>query len=197
MAVGVDEAGTGSAISDAYACAVILDPKLMDNKLITDSKKLTPKKRDQAFDIIMDSQTQYGVGTVTNEEIDDMGMGKARRLIFVRALEELRIKVGQQATFEHVILDGTLSIQYDYADKIECIPKADFIHPEVSAASIIAKVLRDRKILDLCFKELELAKRYKWTSNKGYLTKDHLEAIGTYGLSNFHRKSFTYKTLPQ
>ena len=149
MHVGVDEAGTGSSISDAYACAVILDPKLMANKLITDSKKLTPKKRDQAFDIIMNSQTQYGVGIVTNEEIDDMGMGKARRLIFVRALEELRKKIGQEVVFEHVILDGTLSIQYEYANKIDCIPKADFIHPEVSAASIIAKVTRDKMITNL------------------------------------------------
>lgn len=195
MNVGVDEAGTGSAISDAYACAVILDPQLLENKLITDSKKLTPKKRDQAYEIIMNSQTQYGVGTVTNKEIDEMGMGKARRLIFVRALENLRKKVGQEVIFEHVILDGTLSIEYDHAKQIECIPKADFIHAEVSAASILAKVLRDRNILELCSKESELAERYKWTSNKGYLTKDHLEAIGTHGLSEFHRKSFTYKTL--
>lgn len=195
MNVGVDEAGTGSAISDAYACAVILDPQLMENKLITDSKKLTPKKRDQAYEIIINSQTQYGVGTVTNKEIDEMGMGKARRLIFVRALEDLRKKVGQEVIFDNVILDGTLSIDYSHAKQIECIPKADFIHAEVSAASIIAKVLRDRKILDLCSIESELAERYKWTSNKGYLTKDHLEAIGTYGLSEFHRKSFTYKTL--
>lgn len=194
MPVGVDEAGTGSAICDAYACAVILDPDLISNKLITDSKKLTPKKREQAYEMIMNSTSKYGVGIVTNKEIDDMGMAKARRLIFVRALEELRMKVSQE-TFDHVILDGTLNIQYDHANQIECIPKADFIHPEVSAASIIAKVLRDRKILDLCFNESELAEKYNWKSNKGYLTKEHLTAIGTHGLSEHHRKSFTYKTM--
>lgn len=209
IVVGIDEAGTGSAISDVYACAMILDPKLESYKYITDSKKLTPKQRDDAFEAIQNSDSLYGVGIVPHTELDNIGMAKARRLVFIRALDELRTKydsapkdhvlvdecVVSDGSFNRIVIDGTIGIDYEQAKTIECVPKADFKFPAVSAASIVAKVSRDRSVLDLCAKNPELAERYGWSSNKGYLSKIHSEAIGTYGLSDFHRKSFTYKAL--
>jgi ribonuclease HII len=191
MIVGVDEAGTGSAIDDIYACAMIYDDSCgIPN--ITDSKKLTPKKREQAFEAIQATPTcYYGVGIVTRQELDDMGMAKARRLVFVRALEELYEKCKMMV--DCVIIDGTIGVECAFAEKVECIPKADFKYPCVSAASIVAKVLRDRKIIGICDANQEMAERYDWKSNKGYLSPKHRDALKIYGMSPLHRKSFTYK----
>ena len=192
--VGVDEAGTGSAIADIYACAMELDETLKTHPQVTDSKKLTPKQRDKVFDVITSSNSLFGIGIVSCAELDSIGMAKARRLVFDRAIQELRKRCPE---IHHVIFDGTFGVDVEGVPKecIECIPKADFKFPEVSAASIVAKVSRDKSILKLCEEHSDLATTYGWSSNKGYLSSHHTNAIREHGLSDFHRKSFDYKCL--
>lgn len=196
MIVGVDEAGTGSAIADIYACAMILDPALEDDPRINDSKKLTPKKRDAIYDAICASQSVFGVGIVTRFELDDIGMAAARRLVFERSLQDLKEQVPDR-TFENVIFDGSFGVDVSNSLKTECIPQADGKYPCVSAASIVAKVSRDRSILQICEENRDLDALYGWSSNKGYLSAVHTKGIREHGLSGFHRKSFDYKCLRQ
>lgn len=193
--VGVDEAGTGSAICDIYACAMILDAALTNHSMITDSKKLTSKQRDVVFDLLEKSASFFGVGIVPLEELDQIGMAKARRLVFERALDNLRSKWNSPPPNIKVVFDGIFGVPVPEAQLVECVPKADFKYSCVSAASIVAKVLRDRSILTLCETRPELADLYGWKGNKGYLSAQHSNAIREHGLSDYHRKSFQYKCL--
>ena len=191
--IGVDEAGTGSAIADIYACAMVLDESLLNYSMITDSKKLSPKQRDTVYDKLKESASCYGVGIVPLKELDEIGMAKARRLVFQRALDELKSKLDRPIS--KVIFDGVFGVDVPEAETVECVPKADFKFSCVSAASIVAKVLRDRSVLTLCEACPELSELYGWKGNKGYLSAQHSNAIREHGLSDYHRKSFQYKCL--
>lgn len=191
--IGVDEAGTGSAIGDIYACAMVLDPELESDKLITDSKKLTPARRLVAFESIQTSKSQYGIGIVSHIELDAIGMARARRLVFERAIQALEKNL--TLPVKRIIFDGIFGVDILPNVTMECVPKADANFPAVSAASIVAKVSRDQSILALCNTHPDLDTRYGWASNKGYLSAFHSNAIATNGLSEFHRKSFRYKAL--
>ena len=176
--VGCDEAGRGCLLGPVYAGAVIL-PKDFSCDLINDSKKLTEKKREEAFQIIIDNAIAWGVGFCTCEEIDEINILNASRLAMERAIENMH------HDFDLIITD---CMKMPKA-KVEVI---DLIHGDakaqcVAAASILAKVSRDR----LC---VELDKRfpeYNIKKNKGYGTKDHLEALKKYGpVKGLHRFSY-------
>lgn len=179
--IGVDEAGVGSLMGMMVAGAVIL-PSTFDTSKLFDSKILSEKKRKVLYEELVNS-AHVGIGVVTNEEIDVLGMAKCRRLVFHRALDDLDMGA------DKIIVDGTIFEKYKNI-KHECIPKADKTVPCVSAASIIAKHYRDTKILEICDREPENAERYGWNSNKGYPAKKHLTAIKEFGVVSHHRKSY-------
>ncbi len=179
---GVDEAGVGSLMGIMVAGAVIL-PNDFDCEILCDSKKISEKKRKFAYNKII-SSAKYGIGVVTHQEIDDIGMAKCRRLVFHRALDSLNCN-----NIDKIIVDGTLFDSYKNIPH-ECIPKADATIKCVSAASIIAKHYRDTEILKLCDEYPELAQKYDWKKNKGYPSPNHLNALKTHKTSIFHRKSY-------
>ena len=182
MIAGVDEAGVGSLMSIMVAGAVIL-PENYDKSDLCDSKKSTDKKRKTVSEKLL-QEADVGIGIVTEQEIDSLGLAKCRRIVFHRALDNLKTKnIGK------IIVDGTLFEKYKDID-YECIPKADATVPEVSAASIVAKHYRDTFIIELCENNKTASEFYGWKSNKGYPSKKHRDAIQSRGVSKFHRKSY-------
>ena len=187
MIAGCDEAGAGPGFGNLVASAVVLTS---DIKGLTDSKKLSEKKRKMFFNQIIESCI-YGIGVVTNKEIDEHGLAWARRIVFHRALDDMMTRTSELPV--HIIVDGTIfdswrNVQY------ECKPKADLTDACVSAASIVAKVTRDQSIYDLCQENPWLDERYNLKSNKGYLSdKKHKEGLREYGLTAWHRHSYNIK----
>ena len=178
LIVGCDEAGRGCLLGDVFAGAVIL-PKDFKCDLINDSKQMTEKQREEAFEIIKQNAIAYGVGRCTAEEIDKINILNASRLAMERAIENMNHK------FDMIITDAVKMNKYD-------CPREALIHGDalalcVAAASIIAKVSRDHYCLELDKKYPE----YQIAKHKGYGTKLHLEALDKYGpKKGLHR--FTY-----
>ena len=184
MLAGVDEAGCGTLVGELVAAAVCL-PTDFDVTGIKDSKKLSKKKRDALCDRIR-KHSYVGVGIVTLDEINAQPFGEMRRLVFERAVRKLL----STARPSEIIIDG--SGFFDGIDGIpfQCIVKADAQYPCVSAASIVAKTVRDTLIEELCDHDSDNAAKYKWRKNQGYPTREHLDAIRQYGVTSFHRTSF-------
>ena len=176
--VGCDEAGRGCLLGPVFAAAVIL-PQGLDSPLINDSKKLTAKKREEAYDFIVNNAIAYAVDSVDADEIDEVNIYNASRLAMQRAIDKLN------HDFDLVITDAMKMPNYPK-------PVVDVIHGDalslsIAAASILAKVSRDR----LCLELDEKYHQYNIKKNKGYGTKDHLEALEKYGpVKHLHR--FTY-----
>ena len=182
MIAGVDEAGVGSLMSIMVAGAVIL-PDDFDTTNLCDSKKTTEKKRKMIAEQLHD-KADVGIGIVTEEEIDTLGLAKCRRIVFHRALDNLK-----SINISKIIVDGTLFETYKNIQH-ECIPKADATVPCVSAASIVAKHYRDSYIYELCENNKNASEFYGWKTNKGYPSQKHRNAIQNKGISKFHRKSY-------
>ncbi len=183
---GCDEAGRGCLAGSVYAAAVIL-PDDYQNELLNDSKQLTEKKRYQLREIIQRDAIAWAVGVVTPEEIDKINILNASILAMHRALDQLQVRP------EAVIVDGNRFKPYhekkDGADIIlphTTIVKGDGKYLAIAAASILAKTYRD----DYMNRLAEEYPQYDWTSNKGYPTKKHREAIKQYGITPYHRKTF-------
>jgi len=177
--VGVDEAGRGPLAGNVYAAAVILDNH---KKIIglNDSKKLSHKKRESLYDEIKEKAV-FGIAFATNEEIDKINILNATFLAMQRAIDQIKIK------FDYVYVDGNI---YPFKNlKGEAVIKGDSKIEEIMAASILAKVERDRYMVDMD----NLYPEYQFFKHKGYPTKLHVELIDKYGLSPIHRKSFKYK----
>ena len=178
LIVGCDEAGRGCLLGPVYAGAVIL-PKDFSHELINDSKKLSEKQREEAYQIIIQNAVAWGVGFCTPEEIDEINIYNASRLAMERAIENMNHH------YDFIITD---CMKMPKA-KVEVI---DLVHGDakalcVAAASIIAKVTRDH----LCYELDKEFPQYNIRKNKGYGTKDHLEALKKYGpVKGLHR--FTY-----
>lgn len=189
IVAGLDESAVGSLIGKLVASAVVLpnDTDKLDISKLCDSKKMTEKNRIKMYDQI--TQTcQYGIGEVDNQELDEIGLAKARRLVFHRALDDMLAKY-PNLKIDRCIIDGTLAAKYKNIPH-ECIPKADSKFPNVSAASIIAKVYRDNWVYELCENEPEISNLYGWKNNKGYPAKTHLDAISKHGVTKYHRKTY-------
>ena len=177
LIAGVDEVGRGPLFGTVVAAAVILDPENPIEGLM-DSKKLTEKKREALYDIICDKALAYSITSASVEEIDEINILHASMLAMKRAIESLSVKPTQ------VLVDGNRLPDIDYP--AEAIIKGDQKIEAISAASIIAKVTRDREIvaLDKIYPGYGLAK------HKGYPTKQHVEALKTLGITPLHRRSF-------
>ena len=174
---GVDEVGRGSLVGPVYAAAVILLKKI-DKKKLKDSKKLSKKNRE-ILDVCIKKNCIWSIGSASQKEIEKYNILNASLLAMKRAIKKLKKKP------ELVLIDGNkLPIIDNY--NLKNIIKGDQKIPEISAASIIAKVSRDRLITNLS----KNFKKYGWSKNAGYGTKDHIVAIKKYGVTKFHRKTF-------
>lgn len=179
---GVDEAGRGPLAGPVYAAAVIL-PEGHIVEGVNDSKKLSEKKRDMLYDKIVDECVCYSVGTATEKEIDEINILQATFLAMKRAVEGLEIKP------DIALIDGNKKPGLDIAEWD--IVKGDSKSANIAAASIIAKVSRDRYMLEMA----EKYPQYQFEKHKGYGTKLHYEMIEKYGISEIHRKTFLKKIL--
>lgn len=180
---GVDEVGRGALFGDVVAAAVIMPFNKEKIEGIKDSKKLTEKKRDAFYEIILKECYAVGIGRVKAEVIDQINIKEATRLAMKQAVENLRDQEGNPVDTDLVLIDAE-NIDSDI-DQLSII-KGDDRSYTIACASIIAKVYRDR----LCIKWGERYKNYNIGKHKGYGTKAHREAIKTYGPSPMHRMSF-------
>ncbi|SCY50430.1 ribonuclease HII [Desulfoluna spongiiphila] len=174
---GVDEAGRGPLAGPVVAAAVIL-PAGFEVGEITDSKKLTPKKRDRLYDYIRAEATAVGVGIVDAETIDTINILQAS----LAAMREAVTDLGDTPDF--LLVDGKFEVPMPLAQ--EPLVKGDSRSASIASASIVAKVVRDRMMAEYA----ELYPEYGLAGHKGYPTKAHKEAIATFGPTPIHRKTF-------
>lgn len=177
---GVDEAGRGPLAGPVYAAAVIL-PRGLDIPGLDDSKKLTEKKRDKLFDIIRDAAVCYGIASASVEEIERLNILGASFLAMERAIAKL------SPAPELALIDGNRDSGIGVNSR--CIVKGDSSCADIAAASILAKVSRDRYMAELS----ERYPEYGFEKHKGYGTKLHYQALREYGPSPEHRKQFLRK----
>lgn len=178
LLAGTDEAGRGPLAGEVVAAAVILDPARPILGL-ADSKKLTEKKREALYTEIIDKALAYGIACATIEEIDEINILHASMLAMSRAVALLSLVP------EHVLVDGN-RIPPNLPCSAEVVVKGDARQAAISAASILAKVTRDRDIV----KAAEIYPEYGFEKHKGYPTALHLEAIRLHGITPIHRRSF-------
>ena len=175
---GVDEVGRGSLIGPVYAAAVILN-KSIDKKLLKDSKSIVKNNRELLSNYIKKNSI-WAIGTASVKEIDKINILQASLLAMKRAIKKLKKKP------THIFIDGNkVPVIENY--NLRSIIKGDQKIPSISAASIVAKVARDKMIIKIAKK----FKGYYWDQNYGYGTKQHLKAIKSLGITSQHRKTFS------
>ena len=182
--IGVDEAGRGPLVGSVVAAAVILPPKFQLPGM-TDSKKLNEKKRDSLYQKITE-QCDWSVGEASSIEIDQINILQANMLAMKRAINDLQAEYSKQRgkTMFNVVVDGN---QCPDVSNCVAIVKGDLSEPVISAASIIAKVTRDRQMTELDLQYPE----YGFAQHKGYCTRRHINALSKYGaIKGVHRHSF-------
>ena len=177
--LGIDEAGRGPLAGPVVVAGVIFDEN-KENLFqgLTDSKKLSEKKREALYSEIIANVKHYAIEEVTVEEIDELNILQATLLGMKRVADRLSRK------FDKALIDGNKLPQWDYNS--EAIVKGDSKIAEISAASILAKVYRDR----LCIEYDSKYPEYGFAQHKGYPTKLHLEKIAQFGVLDIHRKSY-------
>lgn len=180
--VGLDEAGRGPLAGPVVAGAVVITKANQVVDTVRDSKKMTKKQRDTAYDLIREKSTAYGIGIVSEKEIDKLGIKNAVLLAMTKAVKEVEQKLG--VSVEYIISDGGIYLLDGY--EMESIDKGDLNHYSIAAASVLAKVCRDRMMLEYS----KLYPVYEFDCHVGYGTKKHLEAIQKYGICDIHRRSF-------
>jgi ribonuclease HII len=179
---GVDEAGRGPLVGAVVAGAVVLDPDKPINGL-KDSKKLTATKRDFLYEQILENAKAWGVGEASPAEIDQINILQATMLAMRRAIEDLSIRLGAWPV--KALIDGNRCPELPIA--AEAIIKGDAKEPAISAASIVAKVTRDRQMMRLHEQHPE----YGFAQHMGYPTEAHFAALKQYGACSEHRRSFS------
>lgn len=177
---GVDEAGRGPLAGPVCAAAVILPPHL-EIPGLTDSKKLTDKKRRELFPIIQEQAIAWGIGWASEQEIDEINILQATFLAMERALAQLTIKP------DLALIDGNR--EKDFGLPVKTVVKGDSLSMNIAAASILAKVSRDDRMVKLA----EEYPQYQFEIHKGYGTKAHYAALTEHGASPVHRMSFLKK----
>lgn len=173
---GVDEVGRGPLIGSVVAACVVL-PKDFVLEGLTDSKKLSEKKRNLFYDIIKEKATAIGIGIVSEKVIDEVNIYEATKIAMKEAIKNTNIKL------DHVLIDA---MPLDIDVPTTSIIKGDAKSISIAAASVIAKVTRDRMMYELDKKY----PMYDLKSNKGYGTKKHIEAIEKCGITKYHRITF-------
>lgn len=174
---GVDEAGRGPLSGPVVAAACILPTGAIIEGL-DDSKKLSPKKREALFDVITKTAISYSIASASVEEIDQMNILNATLLAMRRAIEGLSVKP------DFALIDG--NINRDFPLPAKAVIKGDSLSTSIAAASILAKVTRDR----LCIEDDKAYPQYEFAKHKGYGTARHMALIREHGPSPLHRKSF-------
>ena len=176
LIAGVDEVGRGPLIGPVVASAVIL-PKNYHLDGLTDSKKLSEKKREYFYDIIKKDAIAIGIGVVSEKVIDEINIYEATKVAMKEPIGSLKVKP------EHILIDA---MPLELNIPTTSIIKGDLLSITISAASVIAKVTRDHMLYDID-KEYPM---YDLKNNKGYGTKKHIEAIKKYGITKYHRLSY-------
>lgn len=176
---GVDEAGRGPLAGPVVAASVVLS---RDEKIdgIKDSKKLTERNREALYDEIWEKARDVGVYAVSNNVIDHINILEATKMAMELAVYSMETKP------DYVLIDGNRDVPLKHRTPTLCIVDGDNLSISIAAASIIAKVTRDRAMRELH----NFLPIYGWDTNKGYGTKKHLDALKTYGPSPYHRRSF-------
>ena len=177
---GVDEAGRGPLAGPVCAAAVILPPHL-EIPGLTDSKKLTDKKRRELFPMIQEQALAYGIGMASEQEIDEINILQATFLAMQRALDQLHVKP------DLALIDGNR--EKDFGLPVKTVVKGDSLSMNIAAASVLAKVTRD----DLMVQLAETYPQYGFEIHKGYGTKAHYAALTEHGPCPIHRMSFLKK----
>ena len=180
LVCGIDEAGRGPLAGPVCAAAVILPPHL-EIPGLTDSKKLTDKKRRELMPIIKEQAIAWGIGFASHEEIDRINILQATYLAMERALEQLQVKP------EFALIDGNRA--KDFGLPVKTVVKGDSLSANIAAASVLAKVTRD----DLMEAQAQDYPGYGFEVHKGYGTKAHYEALTQKGPSPIHRMTFLKK----
>lgn len=178
--VGTDEAGRGCGAGPVVAAAVYVPedaiPELVGK--VNDSKKMSPKRREKMFEIIRET-CKYGIKDISAEIIDEINILEATKFAMQGAIEQIDC-------FDYILIDGTVDLSKHIFCRQKQVIKGDSKSISIAAASILAKVARD-KIMKELHEEWPI---YNWKKNKGYLTKEHCEAIQTYGITDYHRATF-------
>lgn len=178
LVCGVDEVGRGPLAGPVVASAVVF-PKEVSLSGVKDSKKLTPEKREELFELIHENALDVGIGIVNEKIIDQMNILNASLLAMQKAIKKLKRKP------DVVLIDGNQKIPHLPIPQIAVV-KGDSLSLSIAAASIIAKVTRDR-LMDKCHKKFP---HFCFDENRGYSSKSHLEALKNFGPCEIHRKSF-------
>lgn len=174
---GVDEAGRGPLAGPVYAAAVIL-PRDLEIPGLTDSKKLSDKKRRELFPIIQEQAVAFGIGVASEKEIDEINILQATFLAMKRALEKLSVRP------DLALIDGNR--ETDFGVPAKTVVKGDSLSASIAAASILANVSRDDYMMELAQKYPQ----YGFDIHKGYGTKAHYQALREFGPSEVHRMTF-------
>ena len=175
---GVDEVGRGPLIGSVITSCVVL-PKNFELEGLTDSKKLSEKKRNEYYRIIKEKALAIGIGECTEKEIDKYNIYEATKIAMKRAIDD----ANKQIKIEHILIDA---MPLDIEIPTTSIIKGDAKSITIAAASVIAKVTRDKMMYELD----KIYPMYDLKNNKGYPTKKHLEAIKEYGITDYHRLSY-------
>ena len=178
LIAGVDEVGRGSLVGPVFAASVIFK-KYVDKKIFKDSKQLSKNKRN-LLEKYIKKNCVWAIGSASLEEIEKLNILNASLLAMKRSIKKLKIRP------TIILVDGNRS-PYLIGYRLKCVVKGDKKIPEISAASIIAKVARDRIITKMSKK----FKNYSWDKNAGYGTRQHLAAIKKFGVTKHHRKTFS------
>lgn len=173
---GVDEVGRGPLIGPVVSACVVLKEGFIPEGL-TDSKKLSEKKRDMFYDIIMENAIGIGIGVVDEKEIDKINIYEASKVSMIKAINNCKCNI------DHVLIDA---MKLDLDIPSTSIIKGDAKSISIAAASVIAKVTRDKMMYELDKKY----PMYGFASHKGYPTKKHIEALNKYGLIDGYRKTY-------
>lgn len=181
--VGIDEAGRGPLAGPVVA-GVCVDCPIFPSSFIKDSKQLTPEERERAF-LWIEAHCTYGIGIADASEIDRIGILEATQ----KAMQDALAKVAEIVTPTYVLIDGRDQFWFDYSHS--SIIDGDRKEPCISAASIVAKVTRDRWMVETAHRQFP---QYNFAQHKGYGTPEHLAALVKYGPCPLHRQTFL-KTL--
>jgi ribonuclease HII len=183
LVLGLDEAGRGPLAGPVVAGGVVITKESKIIPTVRDSKKMTEKQRNEAFEKIKESVLAYGVGIVGSAEIDRIGIQEAVLKAMVTVLEVIEAKLSKRV--DYIIADGTNILEIPRY-KMDRIKQGDLNHYSISAGSVLAKVTRDRIMRGYHEKYPE----YGFDTHVGYGTKKHIEAIKKFGITEIHRKSF-------
>lgn len=182
--VALDEVGRGCLFGRLYTAAVIW-PIDFDNSIynINDSKKISKKKREELYNIIINNAIDWNINYIENDEIDNLNILQANIKSMHQNIDKLNLDI------DHILVDGNYFKPYKNISHT-CIIKGDTKYCNIAASSIIAKVAHDKYIKDLCHLHPDLNTKYDLLNNMGYPTKKHIEGIKKYGITKFHRKTF-------